>query len=439
VTAQAAFILLAVSAAIFFAMRKTVDPLAIAFGATLVYFTPGFSGEARFSYGQDLGEFSAPIVPLTYAAMAIVIAALVGSSAITDRVAWRGVWTASFMAKVPGVVLGFVAVASAVSVAHTGTNFLCLDKNITLANLDPWYSYAALSVPFLVASAYALRQRLLALVGCIFLIADMYAGFRTSVAITFLAVAMLSGERLFEGRKSAAVFILIAALAGSAMFVAKALIVPAKYATRSYCEAERNGSAFDTRLNTRDYLAGTAINLTRLKFYFAAFVAQSEQSVVQATLNEVVRRDFRTGAQYLIGQILPGVPLGESLFGIDSRSISTFNTRFQPALFPSVSFGMANNPWAQAYAAGGLFMVAAFALIYSLVLGVLTILFRKTEGSMKAGVAVLAVWIGFYFHRNDLYIEIVYLKHVVYIFALAALVALVLNQFSVFQRHSEAA
>jgi hypothetical protein len=220
-------------------------------------------------------------------------------------------------------MLGFVVVASVVSIAHTGTYFLCLDKNITLANIDVWYSYASLSVPFLVATAYALRKRLLLLIGFLFLIADLYAGFRPSVAIALLAVAMLSGERLFAGRKSAAVFVLIAALSGSAMFVVKALIVPAKYATRSYCETEKNGSTFDTRLKTSDYLSGTLINLTRLKFYFAVFVVQSEPFVIQSTLNEVIRRDFRTGVEYLKGQILTGVPLGQSVFGIDSSSITT--------------------------------------------------------------------------------------------------------------------
>jgi hypothetical protein len=36
--------------------------------------------------------------------------------------------------------------------------------------------------------------------------------------------------------------------------------------------------------------------------------------------------------------------------------------RVQPALFPRVGFGMANNPWALAYAAGGEWMVAIFVL-----------------------------------------------------------------------------
>ena len=95
----------------------------------------------------------------------------------------------------------------------------------------------------------------------------------------------------------------------------------------------------------------------------------------------------------------------------------------QPALFPRVRFGLANNPWAQAYAAGGQWMVAVFALGYALIAAMLTLLYRNTVGALRAGIAVIAAWICFYFHRNDLYIEVILIKHVVYIFGASVLVA----------------
>jgi hypothetical protein len=87
----------------------------------------------------------------------------------------------------------------------------------------------------------------------------------------------------------------------------------------------------------------------------------------------------------------------------------------QPVLFPKVKDGMANNPWAQAYAAGGQWMVAAFALAYAAIVAMLSLLFRKTTGSLRAAVAVIGAWIAFYFHRNDLFIEAILIKHVVYV------------------------
>jgi hypothetical protein len=123
-----------------------------------------------------------------------------------------------------------------------------------------------------------------------------------------------------------------------------------------------------------------------------------------------------------------GVPLGKSLLGIDSDSVPTFNSMVQPALFPNVTFGMASNPWAQAYAAGGLWMVTTFAVGYAGLLAMLTVLFNVTRGAIRGGVAVIAAWVGFYFQRNDLFIEAVYVKHVVYIFAIALLVAWVMSR-----------
>jgi len=114
------------------------------------------------------------------------------------------------------------------------------------------------------------------------------------------------------------------------------------------------------------------------------FLAAAEPSVTQAILNEVARTGFSTEAGYLIDQLSAGVPLGESLFGIDSRKIVSFNTMFQKKLFPSVAFSMANNPWAQALAAGGLWMVGIFAVAFTSLLVALNVLFRATSGAERA-------------------------------------------------------
>ena len=119
---------------------------------------------------------------------------------------------------------------------HTGVYFLCLDKSIVLEKIDRWYCYASISAPFCIATAYALRQRIIVVIGCLFLVADVFVGFRAALAISLLAIMMLSGERLFRGWKAAAAFSLTVLLVGIAFFVTKQLIVPAKYSTASYCE-----------------------------------------------------------------------------------------------------------------------------------------------------------------------------------------------------------
>jgi hypothetical protein len=442
--AQVLFIVLTVIAAAYFLWRMKVDPLAVAFGASVVYFTPGFFGVAQFSYGAGLETYSEPIVPGAYFAMGLVLVALTAVALAADCIPVGSDLRMRFDTKVPVILLVFAIVSGAISIQHTGVYYLCLDKTITLSKLDPWYYYAAFSVPFAFAAGYCLRQWLLVGVATVGLLADLYAGFRLTAAITFLAVAMLAGQRLPRGWRKVATFATVIFVGGASLFVVKHLIVPVKYATGSYCDAqlaldaksisqeksmgaarpaERAREAISSPLSINDNLSTAVTNLGQSRFYVSAFVSQSEAFVIQSILNEVVRKDFHTDAGYLVGQILTGLPLGASVFGIDSSKVVTFNAMMQPALFPRVGFGMANNPWAQAYAAGGEWMVAVFALGYALVMGILSVLFRKVAGSLKAAFAVIGAWVGFYFHRNDLFVEAIFIKHVVYVCGASFLVA----------------
>jgi len=434
--AHVAFLVAALSVTLLFVWRRQLDPLAVAVGSSLVYFAPGILGMMRFGFDSGHGHrwYTEPVEAATYVAMGIVLVALAAGAAVVDRVPQRGAYAASFQSKIPGILLVFVAVATLVSILHTGLYFLCLDKSIVLEKIGPWYSYASISAPFCIATAYALRQRVIVVIGCLFLVADVFVGFRTALAISLLAIMMLSGERLFRGWKAAAAFSLIVLLVGIAFFVTKQLIVPVKYATASYCETRlaldkaagsttpSNKVPTEPGMTVTKYLDTMASNYSRY-FHPLNFIAESEPFVIQATLNEVIRRNFRTDPGYIGAQLLSGLPLGTSLFGIENASLTTFNSRVQPVLFPDVGFSMANSPWAQAYAGGGLWMVAAFAVGYAAILGGLTLLFHRTEGALKAGVAVIGLWAGFYFHRNDVLIEIIYLKHAVYIFCAALVVA----------------
>ncbi len=324
--AHIAFLVAALSVTLFFLWRKRLDPLAVALGSSLVYFAPGILGMMHFSFNQ--GElYNEPIAAATYGVMGIVLVALAMSAVIVDLVPPRGPYAASFESKVPAILLAFVIVAAAVSIQHTGVYFLCLDKSIVLQKIDKWYSYAWLSLPFCVATAYALRQGAIFFVGCLFFIADFYAGFRAALAISLLAVIMLSSEHLFRGWRRGAVLVLAVLLAGCSLIVIKQLMIPAKYLTASYCETrlalDKAAGTFQQAnkvpmLNSREYHSESEANYAQLESPFTTFILRTEPFVIQATLNEVVRRNFRTDKGYLAGQILAGLPLGERLFGIDS-------------------------------------------------------------------------------------------------------------------------
>ncbi len=219
-------------------------------------------------------------------------------------------------------------------------------KFIVLSKIDTWYYLASISIPFAVATAYSQRQWPLVAIGTLGLFAELFAGFRTGIAITFLACAMLMEDWIHHGWRKAVAFAAIILVGGAALFMVKHLIVPLKYGTASYCDAQlaadaKSGASSPTaranqsggslaaagaaanrsQLSMAENLKLTAISLSRSKFYFSAFVAQSEAFVIQSTLNEVVRRDFHTDAYYLIGQVLAGMPLGASVFEIDRTKV----------------------------------------------------------------------------------------------------------------------
>ena len=454
--AQLLFILLSAAIAIYFVWRMKLDPMAVAFGSTLIYFTPGLFGVAQFSYGEGLPVYSQPMAVGAYGMMSLVMAAVAIGAYAVDRVPAGAPIALPFGDKVASVLIFFAIAAGVMSIRSTGVYYLCLDKAIVLDKLDPWYYYASLSAAFAVATAYCLRQWPIFVLGMVCLIADLYAGFRSAIAISFVACMMLSEDQLKQSWRKIITFAAVLVAGGGVLFMVKHLIVPAKMVTGSYCEAQLEidrkleadaksaglskgkGGSPQTQQSAggapakgsarvivpmKENLERTVHNLSRPDFYVTAFVLQSEASVIQSTLNEVVRRDFKTGASYLVGQILTGLPLGYSVFGIDSSTVKSFNELFQPALFPKVPYSMANNPWAQAYAAGGLTMVAVFAAGYALVLGLISLLFNRSTGALKAALAVTGTWIAFYFHRNDLYIEAILIKHVVYISAASMLLA----------------
>jgi hypothetical protein len=415
----------------FFIWRWKADPMALAFAAGLIYFTPGVAGVARFATESDplLDAYSYHMAfePAALVVMAIVLGALIVAAALADRVpSGAAPLKLSFENYLPGVCLSLAVVAAAISIARIGPYFRCLDKTVTLDKLDVWYHYAAYVTPSAVVTAYALRQWRLFALGWVLLIGDLYAGFRMSLGISIIAVLLLIAGHWITRRHNVVLFACIVASLGGSLFIAKHLIVPLKSATAISCERERGAAGGESRAHERVAavsVSETMRNLTRPDFYFGAFVDHAEPFVIQSTLNEVVRRDFKTDKEYLVGQLLTGFPLGESLFGRDNSHVTSFNSHFQPALFPEVKFGMANNPWAQAYAAGGLAMVGVFAIVFAAVMALLTLLFNNTHGALRAGVVVLAAWVGFYFHRNDLFIEVVLLKQVVYIFGFALLLA----------------
>src|SRR2546430_14497430 len=164
--------------------------------------------------------------------------ALTAVTLVADRIPVGPRISLGFESRIPMVFIVFSIVFGAISVYDTGVYYLCSDKFVVLSKIDAWYYLASFSIPFAVATAYSQRQWLLVAIGALGLFADLYAGFRTGIAITFLACAMLMEDWIHQGWRKAVAFAAIILVGGAALFVVKHLIGPLKYATASYCNAQ---------------------------------------------------------------------------------------------------------------------------------------------------------------------------------------------------------
>ncbi len=426
---QIIFLSLVVICSIYFLFRRKVDPILVAFGSTIVYFAPGILGSIQFSKGfvadgSYLGEYSSDLVAGAYACMMIVIVAVSVSAMILDRTPVRGSIHLAGDRYFPYVLATLIIVASVFSIRTVSEFYLCSDKALTLAKIDSGYYWAAYALPLCLVSACLLRNWLVATFCVLMLGADIFIGFRVNAAICFLSLCVLIGSMLFRSKRSAIGFVAILAIGGGGLFVVKQVAYDLKNIYAISCSSPEGDA--DIALGERTDAASALNKLSRAFLSSGTYsksILNSEPFVTQAILNETVKEQFSTGSSYLLNQILSVTPAGSKIFHMDLEKVPLFSDLYKEKLFPDVPFGMASNPWAQAYAAGGYAMVGVFAIGYALAVGILGYLFNISKGGMRATVLVLAMWIAFYFHRNDLMTELGIIRKTLSISILALLVS----------------
>jgi hypothetical protein len=411
--------------------RRRVDPMLLGFVSCLFYFAPALTGHIQIR--QNYVVYSSDVTPDVYGILIIVVLTTIAAAWFVDRIP-AGAAPALRLRYVPHVLLGMAVCAATISAFTVGRAYFCF-KPAMMLSIDRWYYVAAYCAPLCFAAAAAERAWSILCLALVVLLLDSLIGFRAGLAIAGIATALIYGEAsLSSGWKSLAVFVLAVLIGGFAFVAVREAMVQAHYSLRPLCTARTAepvslpGSP-DAWPRTQ---SGQPIVPERRRQRFRSDLwvpMMGEPSITQATLNEVVRQRFTVDRAHLIEQLKTAIPGAWVIFGIDLNAAVTFNLLSQPVLFPRFLSGMANNPWAQAYASGGLPMVALFAAGYALGLGILTLLFRMTRGAVQAIIAVLASWWGFYGHRNDLMIEIGIMKMVLYSAAAALFIGWLLGRY----------
>lgn len=360
----------------FLLKNRQFDYFGLAYSSALVYFLPGFFGSTSYHIG---GVWSDTLIhPEAYWVMIFVLLSI-----------WVSAWVMSYAPKVLAVrsavptesgvsillllstVVGFIGL-----LATSGSGVL-QPKEMIMESLGRWHILLYTAATVGLSIAFRKRQYLLAGAFLAFLGFDLFLGFRSAFAIGIISIAVIF---LHDEGKQRLIFsnwkmVLALLTFGAFMFGYKMIAFAVK--------AGLWDSVWSQLQDSNTYL-----------FMFT----HSEPFAVQQTLNEVITNRFHTAADHIYSSFYQ-----LSLFApeLGAENI-TFNSLFQPALFPGVEYGLAANIWAQMWSAGGWPLVMLFALIFNIVLAIGNATLHARSIVLKAGLAPVFCYWAFYIHRNEL-------------------------------------
>lgn len=396
--------------------RRRLDTFTVAFASAALYFLPGLVGYTLTpTTPEHPVKLPVALDPEAIGIMMFVLLSIVLGAMAWDRVdlhrpapRWRIRCTSA---------VSYVAAALAVSgllwaIAETGPPLFSSDKRVVIEVVSRghllWEVGAALTAVF----AYIFRQWWLLLLGMALLLLDMWIGFRYAFAMTFISLAWLAGLRAGPIRIRSLPWRYLATLVLSGLAI---------ISYQNLKEPLRQGdwSEVSQRLSS--------------PVWYAAGVMTSEPFTTQTILNEIVRRDFRTETDHLKAASNHLIVFSPSLGAEAVR----FNDLVQSALFPSVDHGLGNNIWGQMWSAGGWTGLVIFVLIYNLVLAAGARMVRCEDPITRGGVVLLFAYWCFYIHRNELLVQVGYMKQVLLAWLFCVITAILLvNAAAVTRQHA---
>jgi len=376
------YILVALAGAGYFlAARRRVDGFTVAFFAALLYFLPALVGYTLSPTTPDSPvKLPVAIEPEAITIMAVVVILIVAAGILWD--AWDRnrpppAWILEDSALATWIALSLGALGVVVTVIESGPAVFTGDKREVIELVGRGHLLWQMGATLGAVLAFTRRDRPGAAAGWALLALDMWIGFRYAFATTLIAVGLLWLSRPSPFRLG----VLrprywIAILAGGLFVI-------------SYQNLKEPLRAGDWEEITE--------RVTN-PFWYLNGVLTSEPFTTQTVLNEIVRTDFRTGSDHLLGATNHLLLFTPDLGG----EVVRFNGLYQPALFPLVDHGLANNIWAQMWSAGDWPLLVAFGLVFVLGLAAWSRLLRSPDPAIQAYAAVALAYWGFYAHRNEL-------------------------------------
>ncbi|HUO84037.1 MAG TPA: hypothetical protein VM534_02895 [Thermoanaerobaculia bacterium] len=395
----ALFVVFALGAMYFTSKRRRLDFLTVGFFSAGIYFVPGFFGFARYPVPGTQIEW--PLADATYIVMLAVLSAILTGAILYDllphRTSYEVTIPGSSYAGVFALMLGFAGVA--VTAATARGALLNPDKAEVLASFGRWAILWEIGGSLALLYLATRRRWWLAGMAALLLLFDLYIGIRVTAALAVIALVTMGQEEKGRRRllRSGLGLGAAAAVAGGFFLVYKHIFyfIKAGQWERAWASL-RDPQVYETS------------------------ITYAEPFLTQAILNEVLVTNFRVGMEHLRAVLFQFMFFAPEL---GANAIS-FNDLFQPALFPhAIGYGMANNIWAQMWSAGGVPLLGAFIVIHVLMLIAGSRAMRIANRELRATAALLFSYWAFYIHRNDLLVEISYLKRIIVVAAIVLIAA----------------
>lgn len=372
------FTLISVFGALYFlTSKRRFDYFTVAYASALIYFLPGFFGYT--GYFSNVYWIETSIHDEAYLVMIAVIASIWLSGYIGTYVKNP----ISLNIQIPNpqfIVYALLALSFfglLALLATLGDKVHSADKNVILEDLGRWHILFVSATTLGLPISYATKKYRASLAFLVLLCFDLYLGFRSALAVGTMSVIAI---HLGIKSKSRVGFSEL-----KAIFIA--LVLAVFFFLYKQISFAVKAGMWDLVLE----------RLSEGESYIL-MITNSEPFLIQNTLNEVISKDFRVEVLNVFSAVNQLILFGPEL-GLETTS---FNSLFQPTLFPSIEYGMASNIWAQMWSAGGWPLLLIFIMLFNLVIAFGNATLRSASLVVRGGFAAPMLYWSFYIHRNDL-------------------------------------
>ena len=400
------FYLVAITGLFYFLVAKRrPDAFLVAFFSALVYFLPAFFG---YVIEPDPLNYLIP-TPLEDEAYIVYVAVtglIFGSALVSDALSFKWPRPKTISGENSGgadiVFIALLISLAIVVFAGYDPSIHSDDKHEMMEGLPYLHKHLVLLSVFAALFFFLKKRYVLLALSLVFIGWDVYVGFRSRAAFFLIGALMIYMYNLGPVRVLGLWRInLVALLAGIFMFSYKGVYLIVKRGEYY--------SAFD-RFFSMDGVRES--------------VVRSEPFTIQATLNKVMREEYRIPLESIGEQFLAIMPFSRTFLGFEA---SGFNDFFQPDLFPGLTFGMAHNWWAYWYSAiGWAGVLLAIIIVLSGCFLVNTILGSRSPLVVAVGGSIASIWL-FYIHRNDILFTFGHIFQLVFYFGVLAFSIMMLH------------